>query len=861
MGVKTFHRAMPRLFKRNLKLGGAALLILLAGTAAGIWRHAVVRSAIETRLSGEARRSALAVTAAELAALPAKGPDAGSATYSSVTERLRHLCSIEPGVRRIFILRRLTEGNRMIVLADSAPVAANASSQAGSSVAEAVMETGRSMVEGPQTDAFGTWVTAYVPFDFGSPGPVREILGLQVSADSWRLEPWQSGLSAAAGVWALFGLPLAAWLISRRQAEQREAIRNLSEAMEQSHSAVMIVDLQSRIAYANAGLCRQIGYERRELIGRPWRDFQVAETPLELLADLVATVRSGRSWTGEWFNRRKTGEIYPVRGVVTPVKHRDGTLASFVAVLDDMTEIKRTEAALREAKEHAEAGDRAKSQFLATMSHEVRTPLNGIVGFTNLLLETPLPPEPHEYVESIRTSAAALVQLTGDILDFARIESGKLKLEPLPCDPRECVEDALDLLAGPAALKRLELLHWIDREVPAVVVADAGRLRQVLVNLVGNAVKFTTAGEVEVKVTRAGGSLLEFSVRDTGPGIPPGQHHRLFKAFTQLDASTTRRHGGTGLGLAISRTLVQMMGGSISVASEPGRGATFTFTIQAPVYAESGETPLPAVSANERPLSGLTLALVARAPGLQREMERLAGDWGAKLVVVPEFEDLAGVAFHTALVDVGETLALRLAAQPADGSAGSAARPFGLVPLSLATSCRQALRAHFRLLINKPVHHASLLKLLQGRPSVSDGTRGTVPPFAHFAVRALLVEDNPVNQRLMQGVLTGLGCACDIVEDAAHALDELPRGRHQVVLLDLRGPETGGVEAIEKIRAGALGEEWRDVWVIAHAPAAVGDQRAKAMAAGADDFLAKPFRTADFAAALRKFLSVRAGRD
>ena len=229
---------------------------------------------------------------------------------------------------------------------------------------------------------------------------------------------------------------------------------------------MLIIDLEGCIEYANRGLCHQIGYSRRELIGRKWRDFQVAETPPEMLAELVSTVRSGKSWEGEWFNRRKEGTIYPVRGVITPVKRRDGSLSCFVAVFDDMTEIKRKEAELREARDLARAGDRAKGQFLATMSHEVRTPLNGIVGFTNLLLDTPLSVEQRDYVQTIRSSGEALIQLTGDILDYARIESGKLALEPAPCDPRECVEEALDLFAAAASAKNLELLHWIEDNVP-----------------------------------------------------------------------------------------------------------------------------------------------------------------------------------------------------------------------------------------------------------------------------------------------------------------------------------------------------------------------------------------------------------
>lgn len=214
--------------------------------------------------------------------------------------------------------------------------------------------------------------------------------------------------------------------------------------------------------------------------------------------------------------------FYPVWGSVTPVKRHTGELACFVAVFEDMRAVKENEAVLREALERAEAGDRAKSQFLATMSHEVRKPLNGIVGFTSLLLDTSLSDEQKEYLQTIHLSAEAMIQLTSDMLDFARIESGKFKLDPQPCDPCECLEDALDLLAARAAEKKLELLHWVEEGVPPVIVTDAGRLRQVLINLIGNAVKFTEAGEVEVTLSARRLEAdweLQFSVRDTGPGI------------------------------------------------------------------------------------------------------------------------------------------------------------------------------------------------------------------------------------------------------------------------------------------------------------------------------------------------------
>ena len=536
-------------------------------------------------------------------------------------------------------------------------------------------------------------------------------------------DPGPQAFFTGAIVCLMLGLALFSWIARRRLKEQREAIRNLSEAMEQSQSAIMIMDLDNRIEYVNGGFCAQIGYSRRELIGRSWRKFQAEETAPEVLADLAASQRNAKSWTGEWFHRRKDGTRYPVRGVVSPVKRRDDTLTSYVAAFEDMTEMQRRNDELHEAKERAEAGGRAKSQFLTTMSHEVRTPLNGIVGFASLLLDMPLAPEQREYVQTIRTSAATLVNLTGDILDYARIESGKLVLDPGPCDLRACVEDALDSAGGLAFEKHLELLHGIEDDVPAVIVADSGRLRQALANLVSNAVKFTLEGEVDVRVRvvppgpnppaastpRSEEVQLEFSVRDTGIGIASEFRPLLFKPFSQIDPSMTRRFGGTGLGLVISKTLVEMMGGRISFVSEPGAGSTFTFTVRALIYQE--EQQIHATPALTKPLAGTRLALVTRAPGLRTELIRLLTSWGAEIVEI-EYNVLVFTAFDLGLVDVDEMLSQHLRAIPATVKRLSPQKIFGLLPLSLPTAERQELRAHFRLLVNKPVHHTALLTLL-----------------------------------------------------------------------------------------------------------------------------------------------------
>lgn len=856
-------------------------LIILVGPVAGWLGMRAERGRMLEELMDDTKRCAVAFDGAELRRLTGTRADVQSPIYAATKRRLMELQAVNQRVRFVYLFRSVPETGKVIYLADSAKAGTKDESLPGDVFPQAaespglqqVMRTGSNATEGPLTDDFGTWVSGYASLDAvpsaKAEWPSRQVVGMDVAANEWNRALWGAGFQWTFYVWVLLGIPLGALLVLRRQFEQREAIRNLSEAMEQSHSALMIVDLESCIEYANRGLCQQIGYARRELIGRKWRDFQVAETSPEVLAELVASVRSGHPWEGEWYNRRKDGTIYPVRGVVTPVKHRDGSLACFVAVFDDMTEIKRKEAELREARDLARAGDRAKGQFLATMSHEVRTPLNGIVGFTNLLLDTELTSEQRDFVQTIRSSGEALIQLTGDILDYARIESGKLALEPAACDPRECVEDALDLLAGPAAARKIEMLHWVDDDVPASILVDGGRLRQVLVNLVNNAVKFTEQGAVEVTVVLAkddgrkplpgamrppgappldrGAVTLMFCVRDTGIGIASDQFEKLFKPFSQLDGTSTRKFGGAGLGLAICRNLANLMGGEITFTSEPGRGSMFSFGVSAPVV----EAAKPAAE-----LGGLRLAIVAQPGALRSEWVRLAGRWRMQAIEVDHVAALQGMEWDTALVDIDDALCSQLTGPEAAPLGLAPERTFGLVPLSLTTEVRNALRVHFRLLVNKPVHHDALRALLAGLSSVSNPP---MRPAGHFNLRVLLVEDNPVNQRLMQKVLSNLGCEWTAAENGRRAVDELTRlnGEVDVVLMDLHMPELDGLAAIAEIRAGKAGPRAKNVWIAALTADARDDQRERVMRAGANDYLVKPMKLPELEATLRRHRAER----
>ncbi|MEO6876064.1 MAG: ATP-binding protein [Opitutaceae bacterium] len=658
---------------------------------------------------------------------------------------------------------------------------------------------------------------------------------------------------SAAEVWLVLGGPLMVFILLRSQAKLRHVRYNLTAAAEQSRSALIIFGADGVIEYVNQGSCELMGYGRRELMGNNWRDFQLTntDTPPRLVAELMTALRDGKAWKGEWDKRRPNGKFYPLRATFEPVLQRDGQLVCYVATFDDLSEQHATEAQLRAAQQRADAGEEAKKQFLATMSHEVRTPLNGILGFTSLLRETSLTPDQNEYVETIQLSSEALIQLTDGILDFARMESGKFTLDPQPCAPRECVEDALDMVATKAATKGVELLHWVDDSVPAVILADGNRLRQVLANLLSNAVIFTAQGEVEVRVSAergpdAVGRELIFTVRDTGIGIAPDQHAQLFKPFTQLDQALTRRHGGTGLGLALCKDIVELMGGQIQLKSALGQGSTFSFTLPVPSQGLVMELR------PQLPLDQLSLAIAVPPGSLRTELTRLSKRFGTRLVTTMP-ESLGGTrGWDVALMDVSPAFAAELAARPQPRAGLPPERIFGLVPLSLPSAQRAALRMHFRLLINKPVHQDAL------RGMLASLTDASLVPEQHrepINLNVLLIDDDPVNQLLMQKQLASLGCRWTKVDSSQRALQELQRTPYDFVLMDLHMPDVDGVTAIQQIRSGEAGLARKDVWIAALTADARVTLKDQVLAIGANDYLTKPVTMPELRIALGKYAS------
>ncbi len=637
-----------------------------------------------------------------------------------------------------------------------------------------------------------------------------------------------------------------------------------------SPTAIVVIDLSANIMAWNPAAERLFGYTREEAVGRNI-DVLVAQTA-ELRAE--ATAYSRQAAQGDILHHiiqrsRKDGSLVDIELFTVPViveKKQIGTLA----IYHDITE-------LQQARQAAEAATQAKSAFLATMSHEIRTPMNAVIGMTGLLLDTPLSPEQQEFVETIRTSGDALLTIINDILDFSKIEAGRMELENQPFELRECLESALDLVAPKAAEKGLNLAYVLAPQVPELINGDMPRLRQILVNLLGNAVKFTETGEVVLSVKAEGrrmkdepapdslplsAFILHFSVKDTGIGIPPDRMGRLFQSFSQVDASTTRRFGGTGLGLAISKRLVELMGGTMWAESEgTGKGSTFHFTVSAPgggKLPRNGQT-----RGQEAKLKGKRALIVDDTPTNRRILCLQTQAWGIMPCDTGSAQEALdwirrGDPFDIAFLDMQmpEMDGLKLASE-IRRLRGPDQLPLVLLS-SLGPYPANLPEVEIAAFLAKPLKASQIYSALF---AIFGAEAPPAPPAAsrpqfnsemghQHPLRILVAEDNTINQKLALRVLARLGYRADVAANGLEVLEALRRQAYDVVLMDVQMPEMDGLEATRAIR-----KEWsvdRRPRIIAMTANAMAEDRQECLVAGMDDFISKPIRVEELTSSLER---------
>lgn len=649
--------------------------------------------------------------------------------------------------------------------------------------------------------------------------------------------------------------------------QQRDLYERLLLGISDLGEGVIVVE-NFRITFANDAFCRICGYTQKELYTLASTELLIPAPDRELVNQHIRELNRGISSSGRFETglQHKQGQRIPVEVAFQVVQDLRGV--QWVILFRDISERKLAEAELARAAAElersarvatelaivADAANQAKSAFLATMSHEIRTPMNGVIGMTGLLLDTRLTAEQFEFVETIRTSGEALLTIINDILDFSKIESGKMELEQHPFDVRDCIESALDLLAPRASEKELDLAYLIDQDVPATVVGDVTRLRQILVNLLGNALKFTEQGEVVVTMHVEDSSqqepLLHIAVRDTGIGIPPERMDRLFRSFSQADTSTTRQYGGTGLGLAISKRLSELMGGTMWVESVPQQGSTFHVTFRAAVAPSQPRLYLRGAIPE---LNGKHLLVVDDNATNRRILTLQAENWGMNVSAV------AGATEALALIERGEPFdiaILDMQMPEMDGVQLAGVirqyRPARQLPLILLTSfgrrAEDSATGLFALSLAKPVKASQLYDALVQifvQTSLPERRMLQQPAFdremaKRLPLRILLAEDNAINQKVALRILERLGYRADVAGNGLEVLDALARQHYDLVLMDVHMPELDGLETTRRIRQDFSLEP--QPYIIAMTANAIQGDREECLAAGMDNYISKPVR-------------------
>jgi PAS domain S-box-containing protein len=689
------------------------------------------------------------------------------------------------------------------------------------------------------------------------------------------------------------------WLVQTRTGELATSEAKLRAITGSARDAIVMMDAAGLVSFWNPAAEAIFGWTTNEVLGQPLHDI-IATPPMRTR---FLEAHPGFLATGTGAAVGRTLEL--------PARCRDGTEITVdlsisavqldgrwhaVGILRDITERVRVrdeldrahqqaeamncdlEAAIGRANEmavRAELANATKSAFLANMSHEIRTPMNGVVGMTGLLLDTELTPDQRDCVETVRSCGESLLTVINDILDFSKIEAGRLELEVLDFDLRGTLEDMADLLAVRAHEKGLEFLCRVEPEVPALLRGDPGRLRQVLTNLVGNAIKFTTAGEVclraYLEAEEAGSAKLRFEVRDTGIGIPTDRLRELFRPFTQVDSSTTRRFGGTGLGLSISKRLVEMMGGTIGVTSEDRQGSTFWFTAAFPRQAATGPSGWEPVA----DLRGRRVLVVEDNPTSRRLLTDLLRSWGCDQAEVADapsaLEALrdaatAGRPFEIAVLDrlLGEIDGEVLGGEIRHDPTLVATRLVLLTSIGERGEAKRFHEAGFAAYLTKPIKQRQFYQCLRSLLGIQASGTGTEPTpliTKHTlseawkrGVRILVADDNAVNQRVALRILDKLGYRADAVGDGRQVIRALTTTPYDLVLMDCQMPEMDGYEATRMIRDPSSPVQDHAVPVLAMTAHAMDGDQDRCLNSGMNDYVPKPVTPQQLASAIERWI-------
>lgn len=651
--------------------------------------------------------------------------------------------------------------------------------------------------------------------------------------------------------------------------QQSEAkFRSLGES---SPDGIFLADTTGQWIYCNTQWLQMSGLTFDDSLREGWTHAIHEEDKASVLEHWSRCLCEHKEFSQEFRLVSPKGETRWVSCRTAPIRYQAGESTQsggHAGTVQDVTKYKTSEDELRRAKTDAEAAVKAKGEFLAKMSHEIRTPMNGVIGMTNLLMDTDMTSQQREYAETIRRSAESLLLLINDVLDFSKVEAKRLIFETIDFNLQETIEGSLELLAETAQAKNIELAGFVLADVPIHLRGDPGRLRQVFVNLVSNAVKFTECGEVIVSVANMAETEthvdLRFEVRDTGIGIPPEVQPRMFQVFSQADSSTTRRYGGTGLGLAISKQLIEMMGGEIGFTSVANQGSTFWFTVRLEKQPEISKVPL-----EQADLANLHVLIVDDNDTNRRILEDQMQIWGIHAncaagaqEALDKLHDPALSRFDVVLLDMhmpgmnGITLAKVIKADPKLARI----RLIMLTSLGQLMDDEQLEKAGITACLVKPVKQGRLYECLTGQRSPprksgsAPGRPGT--PALPQNLRVLLAEDNIINQKVAVAQLRKLGCNPEVVGNGLEAVEASRRTPFDVILMDCQMPQMDGYEATQQIRLREKAEGGKAAYIIAMTANAMQGDREKCLQASMNDYLSKPVKDSELQGALLRSCTV-----